>query len=99
MRAQSSASADILPTQPAERQSYPIFLFDRTDLLMLYFFQSGRWGRHSACLLAFTTLLTAATVVDRIAVIVGRHAIKTSDIDRELRVSSFINRQPLDQSP
>lgn len=40
-----------------------------------------------------------AVVVDRLAVIVGRRAIKTSDIDRELRVSAFLNRQPLDESP
>jgi hypothetical protein len=40
----------------------------------------------------------AADVLDRIAVIVGKHAIKTSDVDRDLRVSSFLNRQPLDQS-
>jgi len=40
----------------------------------------------------------AADVLDRIAVVVGKHAIKTSDVDRDLRVSSFLNRQPLDQS-
>jgi hypothetical protein len=50
--------------------------------------------------LAFmTSLLSGAEVIDRIAVIVGDRAIKTSDIDRELRVSSFLNRQPLNQGP
>jgi len=50
--------------------------------------------------LAFmTSLLSGAAVIDRIAVIVGKRAIKTSDIDRELRVSSFLNRQPLNESP
>lgn len=37
-------------------------------------------------------------VVDRIAVVVGRHAIKTSDIDRDLRVTEFLNRMPVDLS-
>jgi len=50
--------------------------------------------------LAFmTSLLSGAEVIDRIAVIVGDRAIKTSDIDRELRVSSFLNRQPLNEGP
>ena len=40
-----------------------------------------------------------ATVIDRVTVIVGRRAIKTSDIDRELRVSAFLNRRTLDESP
>ncbi len=40
----------------------------------------------------------AAVVIDRIAVVVGKHAIKTSDIDRDLRVTEFLNRTPLDPS-
>jgi len=50
-------------------------------------------------LLVLACLLEGAVVVDRVAVIVGRRAVKTSDIDRDLRVSSFLNRQPLDQTP
>jgi hypothetical protein len=42
--------------------------------------------------------LQPAAVFDRVAVIVGKHVIKTSDIDRELRVSAFLNRQPWDGS-
>jgi peptidyl-prolyl cis-trans isomerase SurA len=38
-------------------------------------------------------------VIDRIAVIVGRHVIKTSDIVRDLRVTEFLNREPLDLGP
>ena len=34
-------------------------------------------------------------VIDRIAVIVGKHAVKLSDIDRDLRVTAFLNRQAL----
>jgi len=53
----------------------------------------------SITLLAFAMVLGGAVVVDRVAVIVGRRVVKTSDIDRDLRVSSFLNRQPLDESP
>jgi peptidyl-prolyl cis-trans isomerase SurA len=38
----------------------------------------------------------AGVVIDRIAVIVGRHVIKTSDIVRDLRVTELLNREPLD---
>ena len=50
-------------------------------------------------LATLTALLGHAVVVDRVAVIVGNHAVKSSDIDRDLRVSSFLNRQPLDETP
>ena len=40
-----------------------------------------------------------SVVVDRIAVVVGKHAIKLSDIDRDLRVTEFQNREPLNLSP
>ncbi len=37
----------------------------------------------------------AGTIVDRIAVVVGQHVIKLSDIDHDLRVTAFLNNQPL----
>jgi hypothetical protein len=43
-------------------------------------------------------ILASAAIIDRIAVVVDSHAIKTSDIQRELRVASFLNRRPLDES-
>jgi hypothetical protein len=46
-------------------------------------------------LLALTSALPGAVVIDRIAVIVGKHAIKLSDITRELRLTQFINHEPL----
>jgi hypothetical protein len=50
-------------------------------------------------LLALLALVApGAVVLDRIAVIVGRHVIKTSDIDREVRLTDFVNAQPLDLS-
>ena len=45
--------------------------------------------------ISFCTLLTSAVVLDRVAVIVGRRVVKVSDIDRGLRVSQFLNREPL----
>jgi peptidyl-prolyl cis-trans isomerase SurA len=51
--------------------------------------------RFLGCILAFVSLLPAAVILDRIAVIAGTHAIKTSDIDRDIRLTQFINREPL----
>lgn len=42
-----------------------------------------------------TAPCSAAEIIDRIAVTVGKHAIKLSDIDRDLRVTEFLNRKPL----
>jgi hypothetical protein len=42
--------------------------------------------------------LQGAVVLDRIAVIVGRHVIKASDIDRDLRLTQFLNREQPDSS-
>jgi hypothetical protein len=44
------------------------------------------------------SLLTGAVVIDRVAVIVGNRVIKTSDIDRNVRVSQFMNGEPLNLS-
>ena len=44
----------------------------------------------------WATLGYPAVVLDRIAVVVGKHVIKTSDIDRDLRVTEFINQQGID---
>jgi hypothetical protein len=46
----------------------------------------------------FGVLAPGAVVLDRIAVIVGKHAIKASDVERDLRVTEFLNRAPLDLS-
>ena len=43
-------------------------------------------------------LPAGGVVIDRIAVIVDKHAIKSSDIDRDLRVTAFLNREPLNVS-
>jgi len=51
---------------------------------------------HVASLLLLAGMCQAAVVLDRIAVIVGKHVIKTSDIDRDLRLTEFLNRESLD---
>lgn len=42
--------------------------------------------------------LASAVIIDRIAIIVGNSIVKDSDIDRDVRVTSFQNNIPLDLS-
>ena len=49
-------------------------------------------------LLGLASALESATVVDRMAVIVDKHVIKSSDIYRDLGVTEFLNRQQPDFS-
>ena len=46
-------------------------------------------------LLLLVSAATAGIIVDRMVVIVGKHVIKTSDIERDLRLTEFLNREPL----
>jgi peptidyl-prolyl cis-trans isomerase SurA len=39
--------------------------------------------------------LSAAVVLDRMAVIAGTHVIKLSDIERDIRLTDFLNRAPV----
>jgi hypothetical protein len=50
--------------------------------------------RRIILLLGFTYILQGAVVIDRIAAIIGKHVIKLSDIDRDLRVTEFLNYEP-----
>ncbi len=50
-------------------------------------------------LFGLTTAMQSAVVLDRIAVVVGKHAIKSSDIERDLRLTEFLNREKLDLGP
>jgi hypothetical protein len=54
--------------------------------------------RRIAIPLLFCCLPAASVVIDRIAVIVDKHVIKTSDIDRDTRVTEFLNREPVNTS-
>jgi hypothetical protein len=40
-------------------------------------------------------VVDSKTVIDRIAVVVSKHVIKASEIDLDLRVTAFLNREPL----
>lgn len=42
-------------------------------------------------LFAIIPVLSAGTVIDQIAAVVDKHPIKTSDIDRDVRVTEFLN--------
>ena len=55
--------------------------------------------RRLLLLLMLASASSAEVVLDRMAVIVGKHVIKTSDIDWDLRVTQFLNREPLNFSP
>jgi len=51
-------------------------------------------------LLAITgSVQTSAEIVDRVSIVVGTRAIKQSDIDRDIRLVSFLNQAPPDLSP
>ncbi len=49
--------------------------------------------------LALAGILSGATVIDRIAVVVSKHAIKLSDLQRDVRLTEFMNHEPLNLSP
>jgi hypothetical protein len=51
--------------------------------------------RRAVWCLVLAGALPGAVVIDRIAVVVGKHAIKRSDIQRDLRLTDFMNKQPL----
>ena len=56
------------------------------------------WFSLTSRILICSSLAHAAgtgVVLDRIAVIVGKRVIKTSDIDVDLRLTAFLNREPL----
>jgi hypothetical protein len=44
-------------------------------------------------------LATGAVVLDRIAVVAATHVIKLSDIDRDIRLTDFLNRATLNLNP
>jgi hypothetical protein len=48
--------------------------------------------------LGLSAALGAAVVIDRIAVIAGKKVVKLSDIDRDVRLTEFLNGEPLNLS-
>lgn len=55
-------------------------------------------GRRMLTLLALAPCLVSAVIIDRIAIVVGNSIVKDSDISRDIRVTSFLNGDPLDLS-
>ena len=51
--------------------------------------------RLTETIMMVVVMLHAAVVIDRIAVVVNRHPIKSSDIERDLRLTDFLNGAPL----
>ena len=49
-------------------------------------------------MIGLSYLMSGPVVIDRIAAIAGKRVIKLSDIERDLRVTAFLNRQPIDLS-
>jgi hypothetical protein len=49
--------------------------------------------------LSMVILGQGAVLVDRVAVVVGKRIIKASDIDRDVRLTSFVNQQQIDVTP
>jgi hypothetical protein len=54
--------------------------------------------RRLIAMFGLSIVVSGAVVLDRIAVIAGPHVIKLSDIDRDIRLTDFLNRAPLDFS-
>ncbi|MBV9759263.1 MAG: hypothetical protein JO340_01755 [Acidobacteriaceae bacterium] len=54
--------------------------------------------RFLLALMLISASLASAVIIDRIAVVIGKSIIKDSDIDRDLRVTEFLNGDPLDLS-
>ncbi len=52
--------------------------------------------RGMCAILGLSTILSGAVVLDRIAVIASGHVIKLSDIDRDIRLTDFLNRVTLE---
>jgi hypothetical protein len=75
--------------QPAETRAYSIFLLDWTSIL-----------KRCRLFLLFLLLqqVAAPVIIDRIAVVIGTSIIKDSDIAEDIRVTAFLNGEPLDFS-
>jgi peptidyl-prolyl cis-trans isomerase SurA len=54
------------------------------------------YSKFVCAMFGLATILSAAVVLDRIAVLAGGHVIKLSDIDRDIRLTDFLNRAPLE---
>src|SRR5690349_5354789 len=85
-----------VPAGGTNHRAFSVFLLDWTDLLEMRNWLHSPAVRLFSTAAVWSTLAYPAVVLDRIAVVVGKHVIKTSDIDRDLRVTEFINQQGID---
>ena len=69
-----------------EHQPFSILLFHRADILMR--------RRLSIAILLAAAMPAAAEIIDRIAVSVGNRVITETDLDREIRITAFLNHSP-----
>lgn len=60
---------------------------------------SNRMPIRATFFLSLTASLCGAIVLDRIAVVVDRHPIKISDVERDVRLTDFLNKSPLRMEP
>src|ERR1700677_3696948 len=64
---------------------------------VLKFFRTVKSACGSVLLiLGLSMLLSGAVILDRIAVIAGTHVIKTRDMERDIPLTDFLKRAPLD---
>jgi peptidyl-prolyl cis-trans isomerase SurA len=70
-----------------EHGAFSILFFDRTNVLNGR--RTERWI--VVMTLAATAALARGDIIDRIAASVGNRVITTSDLDREIRVTAFLN--------
>src|ERR1035441_6480073 len=73
----------------ANVDAFQLLLLHRTDVLIM---------RRFLIPLLLWRLPAGSVVIDRIAVIVDKHVIKASDIGRDVRVTEFLNREPLNMN-
>src|SRR5262249_30493801 len=78
-----------MPRRHAGHQPFSILLFNWADLLMRL--------RIAVSILSLS-FGAEAVVVDRVAVVVANRAVKDSDIERDIRLTTFLNREKLDFS-
>ena len=68
----------------AEREPFPVLLFDRTDVLKRRIPLAAGW-------LAYFAAMAPAVMIDRMAVSVGNRAITESEVLRQIRIAAFLN--------
>src|ERR1700677_676603 len=77
-----------MSTRAAEYRTFSLLFLDRPDILM-----------RLPILVAMAGAISMAAIIDRVAIVVSNYPILDSAIDREIRVTSFLNHTSPDFSP